>query len=287
MSINHEGWFIETYEGLSAFGLKYSKKLYETQSPYQKIEIFDTEAMGKILILDGCFMVTEKDTFIYHEMLIHPAMAQLKSPKKTLVIGGGDGGSVTELVKYPQLESITLCEIDEMVTRSCQKFFPEVSRGLDDPRSTSAFEDGAAYVARHKDHFDGIFVDSTDPVGPGKALYQVSFYNDIKDSLREGGLAVFQTESPIFMPKVFSETVNKLKTVFGSANVLPYLAVIPSYPGALWSFTMCSKAPDRLTICDSNLTQDTLKGLKYFNHKTHKAAFCLPQFVEELVTHND
>ena len=282
MSVKHDGWFIETYDGTSAFGLKCSNKLYEAQSPFQKIEIFETPAMGRILILDGCFMVTQKDTFIYHEMLVHPAMSALNTPRKALVIGGGDGGAVTELVKYPSLEEITLCEIDEMVTTSCREFFPEVSSGLADPRSISAFEDGAAFVARHSNHFDGIFVDSTDPIGPGKALYEVSFYQSIKNSLKKGGLAVFQTESPIFMADVFSETVAKLRSVFGSANAVPYLAVIPSYPGAMWSFTMCLNDSQPLTPGACSISADILGSLKYYNGNVHSAAFKLPQFVKEL-----
>ena len=282
MSVKHDGWFIETYDGVSAFGLKCSNKLYEAQSPFQKIEIFETPAMGRILILDGCFMVTQKDTFIYHEMLVHPAMSLLSGPTKALVIGGGDGGAITELVKYPSLEEITLCEIDEMVTTSCREFFPEVSSGLDDPRSISAFEDGAAFVARHSNHFDGIFVDSTDPVGPGKALYEVSFYQSIKNSLKKGGVAVFQTESPIFMADVFSETVAKLRSVFGSANAVPYLAVIPSYPGAMWSFTMCLNDSKPLTPRPCSISGDILGSLKYYNGNVHSAAFQLPQFVKEL-----
>ncbi len=282
MSVKHEGWFIETYDGISAFGLKCSEKLYEAQSPFQRIEIFDTQAMGHILILDGCFMVTQKDTFIYHEMLVHPAMSLLRAPRKALVIGGGDGGAVTELVKHKSLEEITLCEIDEMVTTSCREFFPEVSSGLDDPRSILAFEDGAAFVAGHSDHFDGIFVDSTDPVGPGKALYEVSFYQSIKNSLKTGGIAVFQTESPIFMADVFSETVAKLRSVFGPANAVPYLAVIPSYPGAMWSFTMCMNGSQPLNPGQCSISGDILDTLKYYNANVHSAAFGLPQFVKEL-----
>lgn len=282
MSINLDEWFIEAYEGSSAFGLKCSKKLYEAQSPFQKIQILETPAMGRILILDGCFMVTQKDTFIYHEMLIHPAMSHLRSPRNALVIGGGDGGAVTELVKYKTLEQITLCEIDEMVTSSCREFFPEVSSGLDDSRAVCAFEDGAAFVARHTEHFDGIFVDSTDPVGPGKALYEVSFYQSIKRSLLKGGIAVFQTESPVFMADVFSETVAKLRSVFGPSNVLPYLAVIPSYPGAMWSFTMCLNDTEKLSVAACNAPQDILQTMKYYNSDIHVAAFSLPQFVANL-----
>lgn len=282
MSINQDEWFIEAYDGISAFGLKFSEKLYEAQSPYQKIEIFETPAMGRVLVLDGCFMVAQKDTFIYHEMLIHPAMNLLGSPRKALVIGGGDGGAVTELAKYKNLEEITLCEIDEMVTSSCRIYFPEVSCGLDDTRAIAAFEDGAAFVARHANHFDAVFVDSTDPVGPGKALYEVTFYQSIKNSLRPGGVAVFQTESPIFMSDVFSETVDKLRSVFGNDMAIPYIAVIPSYPGAMWSFTMCFNDNKKPCIDMASGNENVPASLNYYNSKVHSAAFSLPEFVKKL-----
>ena len=171
MSLISADWFTEIYDGNSAFSLRFSKKLFEKQSNFQKIEIYETEKMGRILILEGCFMVTEKDSFIYHEMLVHPAMSCLNNPKKALVIGGGDGGAITELVKYPELESITLCEIDPMVIEFCKEFFPEISSGLQDPRVSVVTRDGAAFVAENVAQFDLVLVDSTDPIGPGAALF--------------------------------------------------------------------------------------------------------------------
>ncbi|MFH0821827.1 MAG: polyamine aminopropyltransferase, partial [Pseudomonadota bacterium] len=239
MSLNETEWFVEAYEDQTAFAVRYTKELVDQAGPFQRIQVFQSTAMGRVLILNGCFMVTEKDAFIYHEMLVHPAMRTLTRPKRVLIIGGGDGGAVTEAVKYPGVESVTLCEIDKMVVDCCRDHFPEISRGLDDPRVKTVYDDGAAFVRNHEGYFDLIMVDSTDPVGPAQALYETDFYQAVKRGLTSEGIAVFQTESPLFMPAVFAEAEAKLKSVFGGPAVRPYFAVIPCYPGGLWSFTMC------------------------------------------------
>ncbi len=282
MSLNPNQWFTEAYEDKTAFSVKYGKKLFEQQSDFQKVEVYETDAMGRALILDGCFMVTQKDNFIYHEMLTHPAMSLLRDPKKVVVIGGGDGGTVTELVKYPGLESIILCEIDPLVVSVCTQFMPEVSVGLSDPRAQVINADGAAFIAERPNQFDLVLVDSTDPVGPGVALYEPSFYQAIKKSLKPGGAVVLQTESPIFMRDVFKETVAKLKAVFGKDAAAPYLAVIPSYPGALWSFTMCGEGLDFSRADDPSTVTPPPQGLKYFSPEILRAAFTLPPFVKDL-----
>ena len=138
MSLIESEWFTEMWEGQTAFSVRYSEKLFDRVSPFQRIEIFQTEGMGRVLVLGGCFMVTEKDSFIYHEMLVHPAMSVVPQARKVLVIGGGDGGAVTEAMKYPEVESVTLCEIDPMVVESCREYFPEISAGLSDPRARSS-----------------------------------------------------------------------------------------------------------------------------------------------------
>jgi len=279
MSLNDKSWFTEIYGDSTAFSVRYKRKLYEETSEYQQIEIFDTDVLGKVLILNGCFMVTEKDTFIYHEMLVHPAMSLLENPRKVVIIGGGDGGAVAEAVKYPQLESIALCEIDSKVVSSCREHFPELSSGLDDPRVRVLYEDGAAFISRFENEFDLVLVDSTDPVGPGVALYEVAFYQNIRKSLKKNGAAVLQTESPLFMPDVFEQSVKKLRGVFGANGATPYLTTIPSYPGGLWSFTMCSETIDPLKMAPKQLNTK----LNYYNTGIHEAAFALPEFVHRML----
>jgi len=283
MSLNQSEWFIEAFENRTAFSVRYSKKLMDEISSFQRIEVFDTDFMGRVLILGGCFMVTDRDAFIYHEMLLHPAMTVVSEAAKVLIIGGGDGGAVTEAVKYPTLESITLCEIDPRVVTVCRKFFPAISAGLDDPRVTVVNEDGAAYVKKFQEEFDVILVDSTDPVGPGKALFEVSFYESIKSALKPGGAAVFQTESPLFMENVFSMALRDLGRVFGHERISPYLATVPSYPGGLWSFTFCSKTRDPIGEAPGEIKLGVRESLRYYSAEVHRAAFALPPFVRKLL----
>ncbi len=282
--MNPSEWFTEAFEQRTAFSVRYSRKLYEEVSAFQKIEVFDTEAMGRVLILGGCFMVTEKDAFIYHEMLVHPAMASLHDPRSVLVIGGGDGGAVTELVKYPGVESVILCEIDPLVISSCREYFPEISGGLDDPRVKIVCEDGAAFVRGFREEFDLVLVDSTDPVGPGAALFDASFYESVRASLKEGGAAVYQTESPLFMEDVFSQAIRDLKDVFGEESVRPYLATVPCYPGGLWSFAYCSPAHDPVADAHPELPLLLGESPRYYNPQVHVAAFALPECVRKLMS---
>jgi spermidine synthase len=282
MSLIESDWFTEVWKGQTAFSVRYSDKLFDRVSQFQSIEIFQTEAMGRVLILGGCFMVTEKDSFIYHEMLVHPAMSILPQARKVLIIGGGDGGAVTEVVRYQSLESIILCEIDPMVVESCREYFPEISAGLRDSRATVVNEDGAAYVRKFEEEFDVVLVDSTDPVGPGAALFERTFYESIKRSLRKNGIAVFQTESPLFMEEEFVKTVNDLRNVFGRAAVYPYLATIPSYPGGLWSFTFCSESADPVGGMSDGL-HSLPRELRYYTPAVHRSAFALPVFIERLL----
>ncbi|MCA1960851.1 MAG: polyamine aminopropyltransferase [Desulfomonile sp.] len=277
--MSEQEWFTEIF-GNSAFSVRYSKKLVDLQSDFQRIEIFESVSMGRVLVLNGCFMVTDKDAFIYHEMLVHPAMALLASPGRALVIGGGDGGAVTELTKYPELTTIILCEIDGKVIDSCREFFPDISRGLDDPRVKVVVGDGAAFVRESGEHFDLIVVDSTDPVGPAEVLFQEPFYEAVKQSLRPGGLAVFQTESPLFMEDVFHSVTLNLGAVFGHRSVRPYLATIPCYPGGLWSFTLCSGDSYPCDPANPASFGRLPVALRYYTPDIHRAAFALPAFAQ-------
>ncbi len=281
MPLDVAQWRTEIYENSTAFSVKYATTLFDGRSAFQRVEILDTDYLGRVLLLDGLFMVTEKDHFIYHEMLVHPAMHVVPDPRRVLVIGGGDGGTVTELVKHPGLQSVILCEIDEMVVSSCREFMPAVSSGLDDPRVETVFRDGAAFVREHPGEFDLILVDSTDPIGPGVVLFEEPFYESVKKALRKGGAAVFQTESPLFMERTFCTSVKRLRRVFGQRAALPYLTVIPSYPGALWSFTFCSELRDPLKEAPSAQPGYLDGKLRCYDAQVHSAAFVLPVFVRE------
>jgi spermidine synthase len=267
--------------------VRFSRKLFDEVSDFQRIQIFETEPMGRVLILNGCFMVTEHDAFVYHEMLVHPAMRVLSNPLNILVIGGGDGGAVTELVKYSSVESVTLCEIDPMVVESCRNFFPKVSAGLNDPRVKVIIADGASFVRDSGEQFDLILVDSTDPVGPGKALFEIPFYEAIKCCLKGDRAAVFQTEGPFFMPGVFRSAVKDLEKVFGPGAAYPYFATIPCYPGGLWSFTFCS---DRFNPTEQARVRSgppPSGQLSYYTPEIHEAAFAMPVFVKNILENAD
>lgn len=283
MPLMESDWFCESLEERTAFAVRISEKLLDVISDFQRVEVLDSDALGRILVLDHCFMVTEKDHFVYHEMLVHTPMSVVPDVRRILIIGGGDGGAVTEAVKYPHVESITLCEIDPLVVSTCRKYFPEVSAGLDDPRVTIVHEDGAAYVKYFAEELDLILVDSTDPVGPGTALFSPEFYQSVRKRVSERGAAVFQTETPMFMPDTFAMAVQNLMDVFGPSRARPYLITVPSYPGALWSFTFCSKSLSPLDLIHSRVPTCLDGRLRYYDVDVHRAAFALPVFVRKLL----
>ncbi len=283
MPMMNADWYCEAWEERTAFAVRVTSKLYDAVTEFQSIEVFDSEALGRILVLNDCFMVTQKDHFVYHEMLVHTPMAVVPDPRNLLIIGGGDGGAVTEAIKYPHLESITLCEIDPQVVSTCKEFFPDVSAGLSDPRVRVVYEDGAAFVRDSPNKFDIILVDSTDPVGPATALFSKNFFANVRDCLTESGTAVFQTESPFFMEHTFNMVVQDLTDVFGSGRVHPYVIPVPTYPGGLWSLTFCSKTLHPLNVSHRE-TPDYLEGrLRYYDPDVHRAAFTLPVFVRKLL----
>ena len=280
MSLNELEWLTEIYEDRTAFSVRYSRKLFDEKSSFQHVQIFETRNMGRALILDGCFMLTEKDAFVYHEMLTHPALQILPKARHVLVVGGGDGGAVSQIVKYPGVESVVLCEIDSVVVESCKKYVPTISYGLDDHRVDIRIEDGAAYVKDNPGTFDLILVDSTDPVGPAKVLFEPAFFESVKSGIKPGGIAVFQTESPMFMLDTFVEAVAKLAQVFGKDCTFPYFATVPCYPGGLWSFTLCSDTHNPITEAPEQMDGTLLKELEYYNTDVHRAAFATPVFVQ-------
>jgi spermidine synthase len=283
MSLDQGSWRTEVFEDKTAFSTRFTKKLYDGVSDFQSVEVYSTVSMGNALLLGGCFMITEKDCFAYHEMLVHPAANTVQNKESALVIGGGDGGAITELVKHKDFKSLTLCEIDPEVTRVCRKYFPEVSSGLEDPRVTIRNQDAAVFMDGNPDKYDIILVDSTDPVGPGKVLFEKPFFENVRDCLKPGGVAVFQTESPFFMEDVFIQAVADLSSLFGAGKARPYLATIPSYPGGLWSFTFCSM--DRAPLGDHLRPGpgEMIPGLGYYDEDVHRAAFVLPPFVKRMV----
>jgi len=273
-------WYTEKHTPHAGITLEISRRLFDQKSPFQHIEVVETVEYGNMLLLDGCVMITDRDEFVYHEMITHPALVAHPNPQRVLVIGGGDGGTVREVIRHAAVRQVTLVEIDGMVIDVCRKYFPAVACGLDDPRVDVQVADGFAHLDAHQGAYDVILVDSTDPVGPAEVLFTVDFFRKVKAGLAPGGVAVFQSENPLYWGDLIAKMHRDLAPLF--AHVGLYLASIPTYPGGLWSFSICSDVVDaRKSPAPAPLPfQDQLK---YFTPAVFKGAFALPQFVKKLV----
>ncbi len=280
--------FKELWEGETGLSFGVQDLLFSEQSAYQKVQVWQTDAFGKVLTLDGLVMITERDEFVYHEMISHPALNVLKQPRRVLVVGGGDGGTVREVLRHPEVEQVDLVEIDQMVLEVAQAFFPQVCSGFEDPRLHIHVRDGVQFVKETPDAtYDLIIVDSTDPIGIAEGLFDQAFYRECARILNAQGMLVAQTESPFdsLFHEVIQRATSFLRTLF--PIVKPYVAFIPSYPMGLWSFTMGSKQLDPVTNFDTarvaRWEQQLEKPLKYYNGEIHRAAFALPTFVRQLL----
>jgi spermidine synthase len=271
-------WYTELQEPGVAISLKCKSKLLEKNSDYQYIEVLDTEAFGRMLVLDGAIQTTIKDEFVYHEMISLVPLNTHPNPENVLVVGGGDGGAIREIAKHPKVKKATLVDIDSAVIETSKKYFPEISSGLSDPKVEVRVEDGIKHIADSKGRYDVIIVDSTDPVGPAVGLYQKEFYEGIFDALKDNGIFVAQTESPFLTDHLMKSVFQKVKSIFPITKL--YLAYVPTYPGGMWSFTMGSKNYDPEAI-DIKIISNT--NTRYYTPEIHKAAFVLPAFVQDLL----
>ena len=279
-------WFTER-DGSIALSLKYDEKLYAEKSAFQKIEVYDTQAYGKVLALDGNITTSEKDEYVYHEMICHVAALTHPSPKHVLVIGGGDGGTARELLKHEVVESIKVVEIDEAVVTTSKKYFPKLAEVFDHPKLELVLADGTGFVqAQPSGSYDLVIVDSTDPVGPAEGLFTRSFYEHVHQLLAEEGIMITQSQSPRFNQEVFKEIFDLQKNLFGPDRVHCYLAYIPTYPSGMWSFSYCAKGRVHpINGLDIDRTNDfaEAQNLQYYNGAIHQAAFALPGYVKQLL----
>jgi len=274
-------WYTEKHQNEAGITLKVKDILYGGQSEFQKVDIIDTEAYGKMLLLDGLVMTSEKDEFFYHEMISHIPMLAHSRPESVLVIGGGDGGTVREVLKYNSVKEVVLCEIDEMVIDASKEFLPSIAGMLDDKRVKINIEDAIKYIERQKNRFDVILIDSTDPLGPGVGLFTEEFYNNVKQALRKGGIMVAQTESPLACQEDFKLINILLNKVF--PIVKPYFAPVPTYPGAYWSWTFCSNDVQP-KLNNETFAAQLEKETKYYNRDIHAAAFAMPNYVKSILS---
>ncbi len=259
--------------------------LFEKTSEYQTTTIYDTDYFGRMLVIDGYVMTSERDEFVYHEMIAHIPMLAHPNPERVLVIGGGDGGTVREILKHPCVKDVVLCEIDQVVIDACREFLPTIASAIQtnnlDPRVTLFVGDGAAYIKEHQDNFDIILIDSCDPEGPSEALFDETFYQHVKLALKDNGMMVAQTGSPFAQSKEFAWATGMLSNVFDL--VVPYTAVIPSYPGGQWTWTFASKGRGPLEHINDDVAADIEQHTHYYNRQIHRACFALPNYARKLV----
>lgn len=284
---NRNLWFTERNNDIALSLRHKGDRLFHGQSKYQKVEVYDTFAYGRLLTLDGLVMTTEKDEYVYHEMISHIPMQVHPDAERVLIIGGGDGGVARELLRYPNLKEVVMVEIDGMVVEASKEFLPEIAAEFDNPRLNLKIADGIEYVAACSDEaFDVVIVDSTDPVGPAEGLFTPEFYRHVHRILKHDGIMVTQSESPRFNAKVFREIFGCYRDIFGPEQVHCYLAYVPTYPTGMWGFSFSSKG-NRHPLRDLNesSTENFAEAhqLKYYNADIHRAAFALPGFVRTLL----
>lgn len=278
-----ELWYSENHSDDVKFSLRVEKQLYTKQTEFQRIDVMTSNEFGTFLTLDGLMMVAEKDEFIYHEMIVHVPMAVNPDIKSVLVIGGGDGGTVKQLIRYSGIEHIDLVEIDRDVVEVCKKFLPEVSSGLDDGRVNIHYEDGLKFIRSQKQKYDLIIVDSTDPFGPGEGLFTREFYGNCSRALTENGIMVNQHESPYYEDYANSliRAHSRIKGVFPVHKI--YQAHIPTYPSGHWLFGFASNRFDPIGDFDADRWNSLGIKTKYYNAELHKGCFALPNYVKELL----
>lgn len=268
----------------AGFGIaiKVKEVLFSRQSQFQKVEIIDSDsALGKILTLDDLMMTTEGDEYFYHEMISHIPMMSHKCPKSVLVIGGGDGGTVREVLKHDTVEKVVLCEIDGMVIDACKKYLPTIAGKLDDPKVEILVEDAIEYIKNKENEFDIVLIDSTDPMGPGEGLFTEEFYTNVKKSLKQGGIVAAQSESPVVNKEEIKKMYTLLKKVFPITST--YTSPIPTYPGGYWAWAFCSEEVEPLSYIDERRCEEITKTCKIYNKEYHLARFALPNFLKELI----
>lgn len=268
-------WVDEEYQGIVRTGFKLKKKLFKGKSPFQKVEVVDTKGHGKLLLIDGMTMVSERDEFVYHEMIAHPALFTHPRPTNVLVIGGGDGGTVREVLKHKSVRRCTLVEIDGLVVEASRKYIPLTAKALSDRRAVVRIEDGVKFVAETKEKFDVVIVDSTEPFGPAKELFGPTFYKNVKRILTKDGIVVSQAGSPFYEISTIKNLYRITKPIFPVVEVCLFNNL--TYPGGLWAFTFATKGlnPRKTKVRKSDLK------LRWYNGDIHHACFALPNFLRK------
>ena len=280
MSNEHPYWFSEEhdYSG-SSIGFRVTKKLHEEKTPFQTIAIYDTTDWGKLMTIDGCMMVSTRDNFVYHEMMSHPALYTHADPKNVVIIGGGDCGTLREVLKHESVDNAIQVEIDERVTRLAEKYFPELCESNNDPRAQLLFIDGIKWMAEcEPDSLDVVIVDSTDPIGPAEGLFNEAFYQSCLKALRPDGIIVQQSESPLAHLPLLTDIRSALTTAgFESLHTICFPQ--PCYPSGWWSGTMARKRGKLDGFREAAAAAKPF-ATQYYNLDIHKAALAQPEFLK-------
>jgi len=275
-------WFEETYAEKIRLGLSLNRTLFQGQSQFQSVDVVETREFGRALALEGAWMTSERDEPHYHEMIVHPALTSAPHIARVLVIGGGDGGTIREVLRYPEVEHVALVELDKMVVDVCKEHLSSFGVPWTDPRLDIQFADGIAYLQGYSGQpYDVILIDGSDPVGPAEGLYASPFYESAKRCLTPGGVLVSQTESPLAMAEDFARIVKTLRASFEHAT--PYFVPIPLYPSGMWSFTFASDAVDPRKFDEARASR-VEASTRYYNRDIHVAAFAQPNFVRALLS---
>ncbi|WP_243293002.1 polyamine aminopropyltransferase [Bacillus sp. FJAT-47783] len=271
--IGNDMWLTEDERENLKISYRIKDVIYAEKSRFQHVMVLDSYDFGRMLVLDGVVQTTSIDGHIYNEMISHVPLSIHPNPEKVLIIGGGDCGVAREVCKYPNVKEIDMVEIDELVVKACKEHLPEVSGNLNDPRVNFLYVDGVQYVKEKENEYDVIIVDSSDPVGPAEQLFSKPFYHNLQRALKEDGLMVCQSQSPIFHLDVLKQSYHHLSSLFPITKL--YTAVVPTYPGGLWSFTIGSKKYTDIQVKEFN------KDTKYVNQDLLEGCFKLPKFLQD------
>ncbi|KGP92490.1 spermidine synthase [Pontibacillus chungwhensis BH030062] len=270
-------WYTEKQTENFGITAKINKTHHTEKTEFQDLAMLETKEWGNMLTLDDMVMTTERDEFVYHEMVAHVPLFTHPNPKHVLVVGGGDGGVIREVLKHPSVEKATLVEIDGKVIEYSKQYLPSIAGALDDPRVDVKVDDGFMHIAKSEGAYDVIMVDSTEPVGPAVNLFTKGFYSGISNALKEDGIFVAQTDNPWFKADLIQQVMGDVREIFPVTRL--YTANIPTYPSGLWTFTIGSKTYDPLEVSEERFHEiDT----NYYTKELHKAAFVLPKFVQDL-----
>lgn len=280
MSLDNQ-WITEICEeGGSAFSLKIRRKLHDEQTSYQRIEIFETETFGNLMLIDGYVMLSSRDNFLYHEMMSHPALFSHPDPRRVVIIGGGDCGTLHEVLKHTCMEHVLQVEIDERVTRLAERYFPELCESNNDPRAEFFFGDGIQWMKEAADgSVDVIIVDSTDPIGPAKGLFSEPFYRECHRVLGDDGFIVQQSESPLYHLNILQPMHRALRAA-GFADTLSLYFPQPVYPSGWWTCTLGGKATGFGQLRSKDIDQRSF-NTRYYNAAIHRAAMAQPEFCRQ------